>query len=60
MMNGITIFGESSFIFTFMSYYFDDKVALGLVRIWKGWGENKMSKDECETFSKEIRMNHFT
>jgi hypothetical protein len=43
-----------------MSYYFDDKVALGLVRIWKGGGENKMSKDECETFSKEIRMNHFT
>jgi hypothetical protein len=55
MLGAITIFGENSFIFRFVGL-----VTWGWVRISRGGRENKMSKDECESFYKQIRMNHLT
>jgi hypothetical protein len=50
-MGVITIFEESSFIFSFVGY---GLVAWGWVHIWEGWGENKMSKDESEFFPTKL------
>jgi len=30
------------------------------MHIWGGGKENKMSKDECESFYNQINMNHLT
>jgi hypothetical protein len=55
MIGATTIFRENSFIFSFVGL-----VIWGWAHIWGGGRENKMSKDECETFYKQIRMNHLT
>jgi hypothetical protein len=55
MIGAITIFWESSFILSFVGL-----VIWGWVHIWGGGRENKMSKNECETFYQQIRMNHLT
>jgi hypothetical protein len=55
MIGAITIFGENSFIISFVGL-----VAWGGVHIWGRGRENKMSKDECKSFYKQIKMNHLT
>jgi len=37
-----------------------EKVTWGWVHIWEGGIENKLSKDECEFFYNQIRMNNLT
>jgi hypothetical protein len=55
--NAIIIFGENIFIFSFV--IIDRRQSqLGWVHIREGGRENKMSKDECEYFYNQIRMNH--
>jgi hypothetical protein len=54
-IGAITIFGENSFIFSFVGL-----VTWAWVHIWGGDRENKMSKDECESFYKQIKINHLT
>jgi hypothetical protein len=59
MMGAITIFGESSFIFSFVSC----GLVIKSIRVsahLKKWRRKKMSEDECEYFSNQIRMNHLT
>jgi len=59
-MGAITIVGESSFMFSFVSYGLVTK-SLGVgCNIWGGGTENKLSKDDCEYFYNQIRMNHLT
>ncbi len=55
MIGAITIFRDNSFIFSFVGL-----VIWGWVHIWGRGRENKMLEDECETFYKQIRMNHLT
>jgi hypothetical protein len=55
MLGAITIFGENSFIFRFVGL-----ITWGRLHILRGGKKNKMSKDECESFYKQIRMNHLT
>jgi len=55
MIGAINIFGKNNFIFSFVGL-----VTWGWVHIWGGVKEKKMSKDECEYFYKQIRMNHLT
>jgi hypothetical protein len=51
MMSAITIFEKGSFKFSFVSYGLVTKsFGWDWVHIWAGGKENKMSKDECETF----------
>jgi hypothetical protein len=59
MMGAIIIFGENIFIFNFVII---DRwqSQLSWVHIWGGGRENKMSKDECESFYNQIRMNDLT
>jgi hypothetical protein len=55
MMGAITIFRESSFMFSLVSL-----ITWGWVHIWGDNKENKMSKDERESFYNQIKMNHLT
>jgi hypothetical protein len=56
-----TIFGEISFIFKFCELWIGDKVTPGLGFTYeKVKGENKMLKDECESFYNQIIMNHLS
>jgi len=58
MMGVITIFRESSFIFSLVSL-----ITWGWVHIWgdnKKKNKNKMSKDKQESFYNHIKMNHLT
>jgi hypothetical protein len=56
MMSAITIFGKSSFIFNFVGYELVIKL-LEVGCIFEKGRENKMSKDDCEFFSNQIRVN---
>jgi hypothetical protein len=47
MMGALTIFGEDSFIFSFVGY--------GLVT-----KSPRVKLDECESFYNQIKMNHLT
>jgi len=53
MIGAITIFGKNSFIFNFVS------LVKG-VHIWRDNRENKMSKNDCESFYIQIKMNNLT
>jgi hypothetical protein len=55
MIGAITIFGKNSFIFNFVSL-----VKGGWVHIWRDNRENKMSKNDCESFYIQIKMNNLT
>jgi hypothetical protein len=57
-MGTLIIFREGSFIFSFLGLWISDKVIWGWVHIWRGDGQNKMLKDECESFYNQIRMNN--
>jgi hypothetical protein len=59
MVSAIIVFRESIFIFSFvvMDWW---QCKLGQVHIWGGGKENKLSKDECESFYNQIKMNHLT
>jgi hypothetical protein len=59
VMGAITIFEKCIFIFSFVVMDWSQN-QLGWVHIWGGGGENKMLKDECESFYNQIRMNHLT
>jgi hypothetical protein len=59
MMGAITIFGESSFMFSLGGYGLLTK-SLGAGCTFDKLTKNKMSKDECESFYNQIRMNHLT
>jgi hypothetical protein len=59
MMGAIIIFGKNIFIFSFVIIDWQQS-QLGRVHIWEGGRENKMSKDECESFYNQTRMCHLT
>jgi hypothetical protein len=59
MMGAIIIFEEYIFIFNFVIIYWWWS-QLGWVHIWEGGRKNKMSKNECEYFYNQIRMNNLT
>jgi len=54
MMGAITISGKNSFIFNFVGYELVTKSLGGLVHIWGGGRENKMSKYGCELFPTKL------
>jgi hypothetical protein len=58
-MSAISIFEENIFIFSFvvMDWW---QSQLNWVHNCEGGKENKMSRDECEFFYNQIRMNHLT
>jgi hypothetical protein len=59
MMGAIIIFGESSFIFSFVGYGLVIK-SLEVGCIFEKVEEKRKSKDVCECFSNQIRMNYLT
>jgi hypothetical protein len=60
MMGAIFIFGESSFIFSFVIYGLVIKLLEVGCTFENVEKKKKMSKDEYESFSNLIRMNHVT
>jgi hypothetical protein len=58
--SAITDFGKTKFIFNFVGYGLVIKSPGPWVHISRGGTENKMSKDECESFYNQIKMNHLT
>jgi hypothetical protein len=59
MMGVITSFGKNTFIFSFVIMDWSQSQLIW-VHIWGGGRQNKMSKDDCESFYNQIRMNHLT
>jgi hypothetical protein len=60
MTSALTIVGESNFTSSFVSYGLVTKSLGARAHFSEGDGENKMSKNECESFYNQIRMNHLT
>jgi hypothetical protein len=53
-------FGEDSFIFNFVGYGLVTKSFEAGCTFEEVGGEIKMSKEECESFYNQIRMNRLT